>query len=137
MENLFNQQFKGEGLPTETFDIRELLGYCTKILEIKAMAKGQRIILKADHIIFIPAQNEQLWRVFSNLITNAIKFAPHGAQMEVTAIKQVSKVLVSVRIVGQESLHKYQGRSLICTTSVTPVLTGRNPSEWAWLSADG
>lgn len=101
VDNLLHQQFRSEGLPKEPIDIGELLTYCIQMLQAKAMSKEQKIILNSEKGLFIPAQNEQLWRVFSNLITNAIKFAPFGSEVEVLARRAGSHVLVTIKDKGQ------------------------------------
>jgi len=99
-ENLLHQQFNSNDLPKETLDMKELLSYCVNLLEAKALAKNQIISLKSNSKILIPAYSDQLWRVFSNLITNAIKFGPHGSKIDITATLKESNILVAIKDVG-------------------------------------
>lgn len=69
-------------LKKEPVDIGEMLHYCVSLLTSKAEEKKQRIELNVYPFI-IPASPEKLWRVISNLITNAIKFSPQGAVIRV------------------------------------------------------
>ncbi|MEO6523419.1 MAG: ATP-binding protein [Mucilaginibacter sp.] len=61
-------------------DINLLLSHSVELLKFKAAEKNQKIML---HVLESPEElyisREKIWRVFSNLISNAIKFSPQGA----------------------------------------------------------
>lgn len=76
-------------------DLNTLLHYCVDLLQYKASAKGQKIILQAAHVT-IAVNNEKLWRVVSNLITNAIKFSPVGDVISVSLEEGPSHVTIAV-----------------------------------------
>jgi len=61
-------------------DINVLLSHSVELLRFKAAEKNQKIML---HVLEAPEElyisREKIWRVFSNLISNAIKFSPQGA----------------------------------------------------------
>lgn len=80
----------------ELVEIHVALKYCVDLLQMKAMEKQQHIVLDAE-----PAQvlacREKIWRVFSNLINNAIKFSPDGASIEVMLKRTDGIVRISVR----------------------------------------
>ncbi|MES2387759.1 MAG: ATP-binding protein [Bacteroidota bacterium] len=84
-----------EHIVKEPADLSSLLQYCTDLLKHQAEQKLQRITLQT-----IPAQvslnREKMWRVFSNLITNAIKFSPAGGQIDLRVTKASGNVTVSV-----------------------------------------
>ena len=96
VSDLLQVQFKTEELKKEPIDIGEMLQYCVSLLLSKAEAKGQQINLQAWGLT-VPANREKLWRVISNLITNAIKFSPSGAAIDVRMEAKSSNVLISVK----------------------------------------
>jgi signal transduction histidine kinase len=95
VDDLLQAQFKTENIAKELLDISEVLKYCVTILKPRAEAKKQDLVL---HVLplEIPANREQLWRVISNLITNAIKFSPEAARIEVVAEKVADKVYIKI-----------------------------------------
>lgn len=82
-------------LKKDPVDLYELLSYCTDMLQLKASEKGQCIDLEAAHLI-IPINREKIWRVFSNLISNAIKFSPNGSRITVNMKPAPDAVTISV-----------------------------------------
>lgn len=58
-------------------DLHELVHYCVALMQHKADAKGQRIVVRTSTII-LQVNPETMWRVICNLIGNAIKFSPTG-----------------------------------------------------------
>jgi len=62
----------------EPVEMDTLLQYCVNILQYKAEEKKQTISASLFPIL-IEVNREKIWRVISNLITNAIKFSPSGA----------------------------------------------------------
>jgi signal transduction histidine kinase len=82
-------------LKKEPVDLYNLLHYCVDLLQYKASAKSQHIMLQAAHVT-IAVNNEKLWRVVSNLITNAIKFSPVGYVISVSLAEGPSHVTIAV-----------------------------------------
>lgn len=80
----------------ELMEIHVALKYCVDLLQTKAMEKQQSIVLKAEPVQVI-ACREKIWRVFSNLINNAIKFSPDGTHIEVEVKRQNGTVRVAVK----------------------------------------
>ena len=76
-------------------DIAGVVQYCIDMLRFKADEKGQSLIF-ANLPAFMVADKEKLWRVFSNLISNAIKFSNQGAEIEMGITKKPESVLVWV-----------------------------------------
>ncbi|GAA0552921.1 ATP-binding protein [Chitinophaga japonensis] len=72
----------------ELVEIHVSLKYCVDLLQTKAMEKQQNIVLETEPVKVL-ASREKIWRVFSNLINNAIKFSPDGSRIEV-ALKRVN-----------------------------------------------
>jgi signal transduction histidine kinase len=65
----------------------------------KAEAKHQQINLHAESFT-LPASREKLWRVISNLISNAIKFSPDGSDIEVRTERTAEGLRISVKDFG-------------------------------------
>ncbi|MBN8718852.1 MAG: tetratricopeptide repeat-containing sensor histidine kinase [Sediminibacterium magnilacihabitans] len=83
----------------EPVELDTTLKYCVDILRPKSKEKELQLEL---HLIpvTVMANREKLWRVFSNLITNAIKFSPSGSTITISMQKEGAAVLVSVKDQG-------------------------------------
>ena len=69
---------------TTVIDLRSLLYDSVELLQFKASEKGQQIIFEGDDVpVIVNANHEKLWRVFNNLIVNAIKFSYEGGMIKV------------------------------------------------------
>lgn len=76
-------------------DIYQILHFCVDQLNLKAAEKGQRIELNGSQI-FVEVNAEQIWRVVSNLIGNAIKFSRADSKIIVTLVKRGEKTVISI-----------------------------------------
>jgi signal transduction histidine kinase len=72
------------------------LKYCISLLQNNAGAKKQQLKLLGAPVI-IPGDREKLWRVFSNLITNAIKFSAESSEITVVVKQTGSSAVVEVQ----------------------------------------
>jgi two-component system sensor histidine kinase VicK len=84
-------------LNPELVEINSLVNNSVELLRFKASEKGQKIFyepLSAPLELLI--SREKIWRVISNLISNAIKFSPTGAPIFVKVAKEKEQVVVSV-----------------------------------------
>ncbi|WP_091151418.1 tetratricopeptide repeat-containing sensor histidine kinase [Mucilaginibacter pineti] len=88
---------ENEPISTEIINLKELLFDSVELLQFKAKEKKQLIEFAGDEKpIMAAANHEKMWRVFNNLIVNAIKFSHEGGIINV-GIKQNNKqILVSV-----------------------------------------
>lgn len=78
-------------------DLRALLFDSVELLQFKAKDKQQEILFESiDDSITANVSYENLWRVFNNLIINAIKFSHEGGIIKVGITRQNSNVLISV-----------------------------------------
>ncbi|NRF37655.1 HAMP domain-containing sensor histidine kinase [Pedobacter foliorum] len=105
--NLLSMNSSFEGLEKDSIGIHSLLEYCVKTLNLKAKEKGQKIILNAVEISLI-ANREKLWRLFGNLIGNAIKFSPSGSIINVDVFKMenIARIRIKDQGIGiPEELH--------------------------------
>jgi signal transduction histidine kinase len=88
-----------QGLEKEIVEIHVALKYCVDLLQMKATEKKQHIILNTEPAKVL-AYREKIWRVFSNLISNAIKFSPEGSNIFVALKRQNGTVRISVKDEG-------------------------------------
>ncbi|MDQ8005216.1 MAG: tetratricopeptide repeat-containing sensor histidine kinase [Pedobacter sp.] len=88
-----------EELRKEEIDLDQLLKYCVDLLEHKASEKMQLIQLDSLKIN-IYGHREKLWRVLSNLITNAIKFSDEGSLIVVGVEQKEEQVQITVKDKG-------------------------------------
>ncbi|MFC3562773.1 tetratricopeptide repeat-containing sensor histidine kinase [Pedobacter jamesrossensis] len=95
VNELLNRESTVRELDKELVDLNTLLTYCVNLLQYKADEKKQKIILKSRSISF-NLNREKIWRVVSNLITNAIKFSYPESEINVNLDIEIDKVLITV-----------------------------------------
>ena len=84
-------------LNKELIDINSLVNNSVEILSFKASEKDQHIVtelLAEPKKLYI--NQEKIWRVISNLISNAIKFSPNDAFIKVKVISTENEIIISV-----------------------------------------
>ncbi|MES2279578.1 MAG: tetratricopeptide repeat-containing sensor histidine kinase [Bacteroidota bacterium] len=84
-------------LQKQPVDINALLNNSVELLRFKAAEKNQKIMLntlQAPEELMI--SREKIWRVISNLISNAIKFSPVGAIICVSITNEADEVQITV-----------------------------------------
>ena len=99
VNDLLLMHTRTEELVKEEVDMYELLEYCVELLEFKAKEKMQQLILTAVHQT-IRVNRGKIWRVITNLITNAIKFSPKGARIQVLMEAKPDKLQIRVQDQG-------------------------------------
>ena len=82
-------------LKKEPVALAPLLESCVSTLQFRALEKKQSIQLHAETMT-VPIDQEKIWRVFINLLDNAIKFSPEGVDIEVTSFQQMNKAIITV-----------------------------------------
>jgi len=84
-------------LNKEPVEINSLVSNSVEILSFKAAEKDQHIVTelltKPKEILI---SQEKIWRVISNLISNAIKFSPNHASIKVKVADENNEVKISV-----------------------------------------
>ncbi len=80
----------------EPVDMAPLLQHCVDLLQFKANEKQQQIVLKAEPYILL-INRQKIWRVISNLISNAIKFSGDGTFIYVYMDVKPGKLLLSIK----------------------------------------
>lgn len=84
-------------LNLELVDINSLVSNSVELLRFKAAEKEQRIFLEPlnrDQELYI--SREKIWRVISNLVSNAIKFSPAGASIFVRVTEDAEHIIIAV-----------------------------------------
>ncbi|NCD71940.1 tetratricopeptide repeat-containing sensor histidine kinase [Mucilaginibacter agri] len=84
-------------LKKHVLDIKALLYDSVELLQFKAKEKSQTIVFDSgDKPIMANINHEKIWRVFNNLIVNAIKFSHDGGIINVGIKQQKDTVLISI-----------------------------------------
>jgi two-component system sensor histidine kinase VicK len=82
----------------EIVEINGLVNNSIELLRFKALEKGQKIFFEPlTESLKLTLSREKIWRVISNLISNAIKFSPTGAPINVKVVKDSAQVVISVQ----------------------------------------
>jgi len=76
-------------------ELEKLLASCCATLQFKAGEKKQTIRLEAEPVT-LPADHDKLWRVVINLLDNAIKFSPVGADIAIRLQRESDKAVITV-----------------------------------------
>ena len=79
-----------ENIKKEDLDISSVLQNSIELLNFKASEKNQKLLLETEPAFCID-NREKLWRVFNNLIANAIKFSPENSEIQITLKKSGKK----------------------------------------------
>lgn len=96
INDLLQVQYNKTNLIKEPVEMHTLLKYCITLLDSKAKEKNQVLTITAIPIE-INISREKIWRVMSNLISNAIKFSPHGTKINIVMEEKPLSILVAVK----------------------------------------
>lgn len=100
LEFAINEGDSGDIMP-EPVDINLIARNCVKLLSFKAAEKKQKLqLVLSDAPGIIKINPAKMWRVISNLVTNAVKFSPSGATIQIVTEKVGNKVQLSVHDKG-------------------------------------
>lgn len=84
-------------IPKQLVEINSLVNNSVELLRFKAAEKNQKIELRTletpEEILL---SREKIWRVMSNLISNAIKFSPVGATIVVSIVYKDNEIEIAV-----------------------------------------
>lgn len=85
----------------EPVDINNIAANCVRLLSFKAAEKKQKIELNlSGSAEYVKANPARVWRIISNLLTNAVKFSPSGATIRVATTHNNGNVIISVEDSG-------------------------------------
>jgi signal transduction histidine kinase len=93
-----NSQSKPNTNDKERVEVNSLVNHSVELLRFKAAEKDQQIVLELlESPVELYVSREKIWRVISNLISNAIKFSKPGSLIWVKIIDEGSKITISVK----------------------------------------
>jgi two-component system sensor histidine kinase VicK len=122
-------------LNPEPVEINALVNNSIELLRFKAAEKGQQIFIEPlPGPQELQISREKIWRVISNLISNAIKFSPTGAVINVKIEKAVDQVIISVKDNGIGIPEKMQDQVFNMFTSAQRLGTAGEKSFGLGLS---
>jgi heavy metal sensor kinase len=81
---------------TESVDVRGVLDATLRRFADRAAERGVRVDLTADGGIVVVDRDGGLERVFDNLLDNALRYAPAGSAIEITAARRDRTVRVTI-----------------------------------------
>jgi len=88
-------------LKRETVDLGIVLDTALEAARPLSEARGQKIyVSRGDQALFVEGDRVRLCQVFANLLTNAIKYSPDAARIDVELQAQADEVTVVVRDQG-------------------------------------
>nr|WP_197486733.1 ATP-binding protein [Mucilaginibacter sp. L294] len=122
---------ENEALVMQPVDVKALLHDSVKLLQFKANEKDQQIIFENNgQPIIAHVSQEKIWRVFNNLIVNAIKFSYKGSKIEIdialTTDKKKIKIAVTDHGIGIPDKDKGHIFDMF-TTAKKPGTNGEEP----------
>lgn len=85
----------GRAIQKDFVNLAKLLKDVVWLLQAKATEKKQKIVI-SDHQVFVYVNHQMIWRLFSNIITNAIKFSTEGSKIAITITQENNTALVTV-----------------------------------------
>jgi len=95
INNILSLEIPVGKLKKESVELAELLATCAGTMQFKAAQKHQQLTLAAEPIT-LSLDREKIWRVVINLLDNAIKFSPEGAEIKLGAVRGNGEATISV-----------------------------------------
>ncbi|QPH38865.1 sensor histidine kinase [Pedobacter endophyticus] len=99
IDSLLNINLDTENITKEPVEMERFLFQCVNLLKFKAVEKNQHLELSAFQVV-VEVNKEKIWRLFSNLIYNAIKFSPYGSQIKIGMEREDDDLVFFVRDFG-------------------------------------
>lgn len=96
INDLLQVQYSKSNLLKEPVALHTLLKYCITLLDSKAKEKQQQIKITTAPIT-LAINREKIWRVMSNLISNAIKFSAKGTEINVIMEEKAASALIKIK----------------------------------------
>lgn len=119
---------ENEVINKEKIDIQHLLRQCTELLQYKADEKQQKLIFISGGPVHLLISREKIWRVFNNLIVNAIKFSPLNTVIKVVLERLDKSILIAVVDQGIGVADKDKEKIFeMFTTAKRPGTSGEQP----------
>ena len=86
---------EGKIILAEPLNVEEQLKNCIDLYQTKISLKQQSIIINTIPAM-VMGDHEKFWRVFSNLISNAVKFSKPGGTITINMVKENESVIISI-----------------------------------------
>jgi signal transduction histidine kinase len=99
INNILQLEIPVGKLKKESADLAELLATCAGTMQFKAAQKHQALKLETEAMT-LSLDREKIWRVVINLLDNAIKFSPEGAEIKLIAVRGNGEAMISVSDAG-------------------------------------
>ncbi len=99
IHELVNIHSNTNDLKAEPIELSVMINYCVEILQIKADEKFQSIKAELSNVK-VAGDREKLWRVFANLLGNAVKFSPPHKEIEVSVTIEDTKAVIGIKDQG-------------------------------------
>ncbi|MHB1279347.1 MAG: tetratricopeptide repeat-containing sensor histidine kinase [Bacteroidia bacterium] len=96
IDDLLNTQGNFRNEEKKETDLLELIDYCVNFMQLRADEKKQHIHVSGSHV-FVPVYRERIWRVFNNLVSNAIKFSQVGGEINIRLQETSTHVRIEVQ----------------------------------------
>lgn len=96
IDDLLNTQGNFRNEEKKETDLLELIDYCVNFMQLRADEKKQHIHVSGPHV-FVPVYRERIWRVFNNLVSNAIKFSQVGGEINIRLNETPTHVRIEVQ----------------------------------------
>lgn len=87
-------------LRLETIDVGRMLYDIAESFTEMARLKEQKLIVETERGLFCEADPEKMEKVFYNLISNAIKYTPHGGEVHIRSGRNQGEVMAEVSDTG-------------------------------------
>jgi signal transduction histidine kinase len=75
-------------------NMEDVLKYCVELYDHSMKQKKQTIVLDIFPAV-VNGEKEKLWRVFSNLMSNAVKFSKEGGEIKVTMQRENGQLVIA------------------------------------------
>lgn len=75
-------------------NMEDVLKYCVELYDHSMKQKKQKIVLETFPAV-VQGEKEKLWRVFSNLMSNAVKFSKQGAEIKVNMKRENGQIVIA------------------------------------------
>ena len=135
---------KGFNVRGVAVDVNSVIDESISLVRPVAREKGINIELEVESALTAWADLEMTQLIVRNLLTNAIKFTPHGKRVRVTAFRRMDRVVIRVANEGEpipqavmEKLFTFQSRSLQGTANEAGTGLGLAMSQQFALLNDG
>jgi signal transduction histidine kinase len=99
VDELLHLNFSHSSTPKDRLDLKALIQHCVDMMQPAAEKKKQFLWYEPAEA-YVAADQEKLWRVFSNLLNNAIKFSPPSKNIYVKMRLEGDQVITFVQDEG-------------------------------------